>query len=596
MRRTDREVEAALAGVLAGRAARELETATLDFKEEGRSRDDFTRELAYAALCFANAAGGAIIVGVSDKLAGAQAFKGTTLEAEAIRRRVHELSNPPLLVEVEEKTTAAARLLVIHVPEGIDIHADPQGRAPRRLDRDCLPMGPDELLRLREERQGIDWSARPSGRPLSDILPEALSAARRSLAAFTDERRKYARLNDRDLLSVLRVISPGGELLRAGELLFCPPRPGAAPAIVYQYRLTPGGEPRAIERIELPLVIAFQRVMELVEARLNRSPVTLPDGQQIHIADFPELAVREAIVNAAIHRDYHLTGSVVIEHSPEVLVVTSPGPLVSGVTPENILTHPSKPRNPALTSAARTLGFAEEVGRGVDRMYREMIRSGRQIPRIEAGFDRVRVTMIGGAPNTQIARYVAQLPEEERDDTDTMLILFRLCTSRTVSAADIAPLVQKTMDEAEASLRRLAGARPGILEATRQSLRRAHPTYRLRGEALKALGTAVSYQRRTIDEIDRKVIAHVREYEKITNRTVQNFFDASIQRARDILADLVRRQILVKISPQQRGPKVEYGPGPKFPGARTRSRQRRRAPENLPLPLGSVRKKPGEKK
>jgi ATP-dependent DNA helicase RecG len=46
-------------------------------------------------------------------------------------------------------------------------------------------------------------------------------------------------------------------------------------------------------------------------------------------------------------------------------------------------------------------------------MYREMIRSGREAPKIEDLADHVRVTLLGGAPNTQIARFVAQLPEEE---------------------------------------------------------------------------------------------------------------------------------------------------------------------------------------
>ncbi|MGH3516577.1 MAG: ATP-binding protein [Haloechinothrix sp.] len=67
-------------------------------------------------------------------------------------------------------------------------------------------------------------------------------------------------------------------------------------------------------------------------------------------------------------------------------MVTSPGPLVAGVTVKNILTHPSKPRNRALTAAVRTLQLAEEVGRGVDRMYREMIRTGRPMPTIDATF------------------------------------------------------------------------------------------------------------------------------------------------------------------------------------------------------------------
>jgi ATP-dependent DNA helicase RecG len=366
----------------------------------------------------------------------------------------------------------------------------------------------------------------------------------------------------------------------------------------HHYRLTPGGEPRAIERIETPLVLAFEKVLGLVQARIDQRPVSLPNGQQLDIADFPLLAIREAIANAIVHQDYRLRRPIFVEHSPEVFVVTSPGPLVSGVTPENILTHPPKPRNRTLARAARTLGFAEEAGRGVDRIYREMIRSGRDLPRIEASIELVQVKLIGGAPRTQIARFVAQLPEQERDDTDTLLSLFRLCRSKTVTAADMAPVLQKSVDEAEASLRRLTSDELAILEATRQTASRAHPTYRLRGEVLKRLGSAVDYHRRTVDELDRKIIAHVREYGRVNNRTLQNFFDVDVQRARDILSDMVERQILVKSSEQQRGPSVEYGPGPRFPGKRkprtkqeqpvrrrTLTSERKQDTKTLPLPL-----------
>lgn len=82
------------------------------------------------------------------------------------------------------------------------------------------------------------------------------------------------------------------------------------------------------------------------------------------------------------------------------------------------------------------------------------------------------------------------------------------------------------------------------------------------------LGSAVAYQRRTTDEIDRKVIAHVQEYDKVTNRTIRNLFDVSTQRAAAILGDLVTRELLVKTSEAQRGPSVEYGRGAKFPHAK----------------------------
>ncbi len=61
------------------------------------------------------------------------------------------------------------------------------------------------------------------------------------------------------------------------------------------------------------------------------------------------------------------------------------------------------------------------------------------------------------------------------------------------------------------------------------------------------------------------MIAHVTEYGKITNRTVQNLFDVTVHPANAIIDDLVRREVLVKTSVQQRGPGVEYGPGPTFP-------------------------------
>lgn len=569
MDRIDQAV-AAIEGIMDGALPRDLESASLEFKEQGRSEADTLRAIADAAICFANASGGVIVVGVADNVSGPPALLGCSLEPDGVRRRVWELSRPPLTVDAWADRSRGARLLFVSVPESMEIHADTQGRAPRRIGRDCHAMDPTELTRLRDDRLGFDLTAQETETSLERLSIRALDEARSLLANFSDERRKLARLPPQDLLRALGVLSDRGGLMLAGEILFAEPAHGGQPAIVYEARATPSGEPRAIERLAPPLVTSFQEVLRLVRARQNRTPLSLPDGQQIELEDFPTLAVREALSNALIHRDYHLRGSVNLIHSPLLLAVSSPGPLVSGITPENILTHPSKPRNPCLMRAARLLGLAEEVGRGVDRMYREMISAGREIPRIESFHDHVRVSLTGGQANTQIARFVTQLPEQERDDTDTMLVLFRLCSSRTATAPEIAPLLQKNLAEAEASLRRLATDDVGILEPTRQTARRAHPCYRLRGDVLRRLGAAVRYQQRTVDEIDRKIMAHVREYGKVTSRTVQNMFDVGVQRARDLLRDLVSRRVLRKTSKAQRGPSVEYGPGSRFPPASPR--------------------------
>lgn len=574
------EARRALDAIEGGAVPAQLESSTLDFKQQiTRSRNDALRDLAAAAICFANANGGVVVVGVADNVKGAGAFIGTDLVPDEVQQRIHELTTPSLLVDVQSHTRIQKRLLLIRVPRSPEVHADSKGRVYRRAGTSCYALGPQEVQRLREERYGFDWSAVVTHLTVDSVSPVALHAARQRLASLNDEeRRKLSRLGDRDLLTALGVVDAEGRLLRAGELLFVD-KPRLDFAVVrYQYRPTPAGEPQVVERFGAPLVLEYPRLLDYLQARRQTTPLTLPNGQQLEIADFPDLAVREALVNALIHRDYQLAHAVDVEHSPEVLAVTSPGPLVAGVTLDNLLTTPSRPRNPALARAIRILGFAEEIGRGIDRMFREMIKSGRELPRIEETLSHVRVSFLGGAPNKNIARFIAQLPEHERDDTDTMLVLFQLCSTRSVSAPKISRLLQKSVDETEVSLRRLASDQVGMLEPTRGTSRQRHPTYRLRAHVVRALGTALPYQRRTLDDIDKKVVAHVREYGRITNRTLQNLLDVKLTRARDLLADLVERGILVKTSTHQRGPGVEYGPGPKFPGQKKRRRRAMNAP------------------
>ena len=138
-----------------------------------------------------------------------------------------------------------------------------------------------------------------------------------------------------------------------------------------------------------------------------------------------------------------------------------------------------------------------------------------------------------------------------------------------MNADQLAPLLQKPIDETASVLRKLAGDEVGMVEATRETIRRRNPTFRLREHVVRQLGTALGYRRRTQDEIDRKVIEAVQEMGHITGKMVQLLFDVDGGRASRILGDLIERQILVKTSQQQRGPGVTYGPGARFPARRS---------------------------
>lgn len=570
------EITRALDRIVAGEVAAAVESSTLDFKTQGRSIGDTLEDLADAVACFANGGGGSVIVGVADKVGGAEAFVGHSLDVDATKHRLFELTDPPLLADVRAVHHAAGSVLVITVPRGATVHRVKRKMPAERVGTSCETMSTQRVAAVIAERSGDDWSAHDSGVPIAQVDELAIASARVRLERSEDTRRRTrARLSTPDLLRALGVVTSEGVLTNAGALLFS----GISQfptVLAYVYRRTPAGGLAVNEQLGGPMLPALERAFELVEARIESTSVNLGQGQQVQVGDLPVAAVREAIVNAVMHRDYRRSDRVTIEHSPTRMRVTSPGGFISGVTVHNVLTTSSRTRNQQLASAIRELGFAETAGTGVDRMFAEMARIGHEPPLFEADPDLVRVTLAGGAPNATLTRFVATLPPSEADDADTMLTLLTLLSRRLVDAELMSHRLQKpNLDEAEAVLVRLASDPVRLIEPTRETARSAHPRYRLREEPVAALGATVKYYRRTPDQLDRKVIAMVAETGTINSKMVQLMLDLDVRAASRQLRQLVERGILARTSKATRGVGVTYGPGAKFPrSSRRRSESR----------------------
>ncbi len=89
----------------------------------------------------------------------------------------------------------------------------------------------------------------------------------------------------------------------------------------------------------------------------------------------PIKALREALVNAVVHRDYAVTGSkVLLEVFDDRVVVTSPGTLPNSMTPESVRAggHP-RSRNEALANYMAAVGMMEQRGRGWPVIRRAML-------------------------------------------------------------------------------------------------------------------------------------------------------------------------------------------------------------------------------
>ena len=540
-----------------GQRPSDLESETMEFKSERGGHRKTLSKMAEAAMCLANSRGGTVVVGVENAIVGPGALSGTTIDVHEARRYIFDSLTPGLTATVAEHHHRGERLLLVGVPTGATVHAV-AGRVARRIGRACLPLAPDQVAALHDERAGRDPSEGRSGRSVGEVDPPAMALARQHLRQLTDERVRWADLSIPELCKVMGLATDDGELLIAGEQLFCT---GNTEAVIYQHRASVGSPVDSSERLAKPLVTAFSRTLEHVAARNGWDPLLLRSGQQLRLQWYPDDVVREALANAFVHRRLDLPDPVHVEHFDDSLSITSMGPLVSGVTVDNILTAASRPRNRLLARAFRSLGLIEELGTGVGRMYRSMLRLGKPPPSYQASADSVRVSLAGGSAVIAFARFVASLDEPRRDDVEALLVLRRLCEVNSTSSADMAPQFQRSVDETASSLRRISEGPSSLIEPLHASASGSRLRYRLSSAASAGLASAVMHRRHTRREIAERVVAYVSEHGRITNADVRGLFNVGTPRASAILRDLVERDTLVRTSDSSRGPAVEYGPG-----------------------------------
>lgn len=124
-----------------------------------------------------------------------------------------------------------------------------------------------------------------------------------------------------------------------------------------------------------PLLSIFEKVDLMFQSRITEQEMQI-GLFRVPIPNYEPAAFREGFINALVHRDLFRFGSVDVQLQTKSILFSSPGGLPSGVTPENILTVAPTQRNRILAEAVKRIGLAERTGRGVDKIYRAMLRSG----------------------------------------------------------------------------------------------------------------------------------------------------------------------------------------------------------------------------
>ncbi len=119
----------------------------------------------------------------------------------------------------------------------------------------------------------------------------------------------------------------------------------------------------------------------------------------------PEVALREIIVNAIIHRDFTVSNScITIELYDDRIEVTNPGSLLPEISVDRLIDHPSRTRNEVLSDLMRKLGFAEERGSGIDKAVIASEKMGLPPIDFKNEVDYFRVTIFTARPFSSMSK------------------------------------------------------------------------------------------------------------------------------------------------------------------------------------------------
>jgi len=164
------------------------------------------------------------------------------------------------------------------------------------------------------------------------------------------------------------------------------------------YRATErDGDPRDHEDIRAPAPLAIERALAFID-RNTRHPMRIVGLNRVRLDEYPPAALREALVNAAAHRQYEDAGrKVLLEVFADRVIVASPGLPPLPLTLASLRKGSYRPcsRNPVIAKSLSAFHRIEERGSGFRRMRDEMLDHGLDRPTIGTNTGYFEVTFPG---------------------------------------------------------------------------------------------------------------------------------------------------------------------------------------------------------
>ena len=355
---------------------------TAEFKQAGAS--NLGREI----CAFANATGGVILIGVADswEMVGVDDHNRLKSEVQAIARS----ADPPIAVEV----AGVGKVLVVTVPAQ---HSKPYsfgGKFFMRKGASAQQMSREEIREFFFKEGLIHFDETPCTRfSLKKDLTDEVWALFRKRAKIPADMDALTALENLHLVMDGQMTHAGAWLLARDIRKFTTSADAACALFMGTDKV------RILDRrgFDHDVYSMINEVVAYILSKINIEYI-IKHVKREERPELPEEALREAVVNALVHRDYRSTANVQVYIFKDRVEIVSPGGLPAGMT-EADLGVKSIPRNPLLFGMLYRMEAVEHIGSGIRRIRNLCREYGVTEPSIEVSEH--WFTVIFPRPNVQ---------------------------------------------------------------------------------------------------------------------------------------------------------------------------------------------------